>query len=123
MKVKLDENLGRSVAEVLAGAGHDVATVAGQGMAGAADRSLVTTCRGEDRCIVTCDAEFGNPLVFRPSDLAGIVVLRLPPRPGPASLVELARTLVEGFRRGDVTGKLWVVQHGRIREYQPPDRS
>jgi len=123
VKIKLDENLGRSVAAVLADAGHDVATVVGQGMAGAPDRSLLATCRREGRCIVTCDAEFGNPLMFRPSDSAGMVVLRLPARPGPNSLVELAHTLVQGLDRGNVTGKLWVVQHGRIREYQPPDRS
>lgn len=121
MRLKLDENLGAAVAEALRGAGHDVATVASQGLCGAPDRTLLDVCRGEGRCIVTLDTEFANPLVFRPSSFAGIVVLRSPSRSSPASLVDLACTLARGLERADVFGKLWVVQRGRIREYQEGD--
>ncbi|MGQ9556196.1 MAG: DUF5615 family PIN-like protein, partial [Anaerolineae bacterium] len=83
MRLKLDENLGKKAAEPLQQAGHDVATVSSQRLSGVEDRTLIETCRREARCLVTLDLEFGNPLLFKPSDYPGIVVLRLPPKPSP----------------------------------------
>lgn len=47
MKIKLDENLGERGAALFQTAGHDVATVAGQGMSSAADGELLAACRAE----------------------------------------------------------------------------
>ncbi|MDX6645257.1 MAG: hypothetical protein QOK40_984, partial [Miltoncostaeaceae bacterium] len=55
MRLKLDENLGRGAAELVARAGHDVATVATQGMWGASDQELFERCATEGRCLVTLD--------------------------------------------------------------------
>jgi hypothetical protein len=48
VRLKLDENLGRRTARILAKAGHDVATVAGQGLSGFTDAacSLSASQRG-----------------------------------------------------------------------------
>lgn len=119
MKLKVDENLGERAAQPLRRAGHDVATVPGRGLTGIDDEALIRTCRREERCLVTLDVEFGNPLLFNPADYPGIVVLRLPPRPGPGDLVEAVETLVSGLARESVTGKLWIVQRGQLREYRP----
>lgn len=122
MKLKLDENLGKSAAAALQKAGHDVATVAGQRLFGVDDAKLIDTCRREKRCLVTLDHEFGNPLLFKPSDYAGIVVLRLPPKPSPQDLLGAVRTLIAGLAQEvEIAGKLWVVQRGRVREYQPEE--
>lgn len=121
MKFKLDENLGKSLAEVLRQAGHGVATVPDQKLFGVEDRTLIETCHREGRCLITLDLEFGNPFLFKPSDYPGIVVLRLPPRPTGQDLADAMQTLVGGLDRESVIGKLWVVQRGRIREYQPEE--
>jgi hypothetical protein len=118
MNLKLDENLGQRIAELFRQHDHDVATVSAQRLSSATDRKVIEACQRERRCLVTLDLDFGNPLLFRPSDYAGIAVLRLPPKPGQSDLVEAARTLLRGLARGSIQGKLWVIQRGRIREYQ-----
>lgn len=121
MRLKLDENLGRRGAELFRQAGHGVATVTEQGLCGTTDLSLINICRSEQRCLVTLDLDFGNPLLFRPSDYAGIAVLRLPSRPTPEDLIDAVRTLIGGLAREKIEGKLWIVQRGRIRAYQPEE--
>lgn len=119
MKLKLDENLGIRCRDLLIAAGHDVATVCEQGLAGADDPQVIAVCGAEGRCIVTLDLDFANPLNFPPAQFAGIAVLRLPQRPCAQHLAELARTLIGGLSRAPISGQLWIVEHGRIREYQP----
>jgi len=119
MNLKLDENLGAAVAELLRAAGHDAETVRGQGLAGADDRDVIAACRKEGRCLVTLDLDFGNPLLFTPSEYSGIAVLRLPSKPSYSDLLIACRTLVQALEQSDIAGKLWIVQRGRIREYRP----
>jgi hypothetical protein len=119
MNLKLDENLGRGPVDLFRRAGLDVRTVPEENLQGSDDRGLIAICRKERRCLVTLDLGFSNPLVFRPEQYAGIAVLRLPGKPDFEDLLDSCRTLIEGLRRDDVTGKLWIVQRSRIREYRP----
>ncbi len=49
MKLKLDENLGRSVAARLHGVGHDVDTVAEEGLLGAEDAAVLAAATADQR--------------------------------------------------------------------------
>lgn len=120
MRLKLDENLGHLAAELLRHNGHDVETVPTENLCSAPDRVLLERCRVEARCLITLDLDFGNPLLFRPTAYAGIVVLRLPSKAAHDDLVACVRTLNAALAAGGIMGKLWIVQRGRVREYQDP---
>jgi predicted nuclease of predicted toxin-antitoxin system len=121
MDFKLDENLGRRWQQQLAAAGHAVSTVAEQDLSGSPDHVIGDVCRLEQRCLVTLDLDFANPLQFAPAEHAGIVVLRPPPKTTPTDLDHLIDVLSQALETRSVTGRLWIVQPGRIREYQSPD--
>ena len=72
MKLKLDENLGELGRALLMTEGHDMSTVAMQGMSGSHDVALYEACRAEGRVLVSLDRDFGE-------------VLRFPQRTAPAS--------------------------------------
>ena len=90
-------------------------------MAGATDVTVIQRCRDENRALVTLDLDFANPLVFDPQRYAGVAVLRLPHRPSPQDLFDVVETLVGALESRVITGKLWIVERARIREYQPFD--
>jgi hypothetical protein len=123
MRLKLDENFGGTAASLLQSAGHDTETVRGQHLSGATDREVITACQSEQRCLVTLDMDFGNPLLFDPAKYAGIAVVRLPPRPSHQDLPDACSTLTAGLAKRDITGKLWIVRRGQIREYQQEDQA
>lgn len=118
MKCKLDENIDLRVTSLLRIAGHDVATVQGQGLSSASDVEVIQVCQQEKRCLITADRGFGNRLRFKPTDYSGIVVIRLPFHPSFKDWQAAMATLIEGVEHNSVTGKLWIVQHRKIMEYQ-----
>jgi len=119
MKLKLDENLGNRPLKILQDAGYDAITVAQQHISGILDRDLIDLCSSESRALVTFDLDFANPLRFRPSNYAGIAVLRLPSPSGYEHLLSAVTTLARALETESLEGKLWIVEIGRIRVYLP----
>jgi predicted nuclease of predicted toxin-antitoxin system len=118
MKIKLDENIGQRGRALLIEAGHDVATILEQNLQSAPDPEVIEVCRLEERCLVTLDLDFSNPLRFMPSEYSGIAVLRLPNRPTHQDLIDAIVTLVNALTTQSIIGKLWIIQRGQIRIYQ-----
>lgn len=120
MKIKLDENLGRRIGEIFKAAGHDTATVYDEGLSSATDDDIAEAARREDRCLVTLDLEFGNPLRYRAANYRGIAVLRLPSKPSYSHLEYATQTLIAELKP-TIARHLWIAEAGRIRIYQDPD--
>jgi predicted nuclease of predicted toxin-antitoxin system len=121
VKLKLDENLGIRGAELFRQASYGISTVAQQDLCSVPDKRFLEVCLTDKRCLVTLDLEFGNPLIFRPKDYSGIAVLRLPPSSTPNDLSNAVRTLIAGLNQKEIIGQLWIVQRGKIQEYQPDE--
>lgn len=119
MKLKLDENLGVRGQRLLAEAGHEACTVSEQGLTSSSDEELAARCAEEGRALVTLDLDFANPLRFPPGLFHGIAVLRGPARLDAASLDRLVETLIRALKDEPLDGRLWIVEDGRIRVYQP----
>ena len=122
MRLKLDEGLGRAAADILRASEHAVATVPDEGLTSATDREILKTCQSEARCLVTLDIEFGNPLLFKPSEYLGIAVPRLPAKATPKDLHQTLQSLAAGPAKNPIDGRLWIVQGRRIREYEEEGR-
>jgi predicted nuclease of predicted toxin-antitoxin system len=115
VKLKLDENLGHSAAELLRAFGHDVSTVRLQGLEGAADEVLFYRCVEEGRALVTLDHDFGEVLRFAPSMTRGIVILELGPHPSLQSVLNRIAELAQLIKIHPLAGTLWIVEPGRVR--------
>jgi len=87
-------------------------------MAGASDRTLIDVCGAERRCLVTLDREFGNPLMYDASKHAGIALIRLRGHVTSQALLTCVETLARAIEGSPIEGRLWIVQPGRVREYQ-----
>ena len=68
---------------------------------------------------MTLDLDFSNVLRFPPYRYAGIAVLRFPHPVALDKIREHVRVLLEGERREELSGRLWIVESGRIRQYDP----
>lgn len=120
MKLKLDENLDARLGSLLKEAGHNVLTVRDQNLLGIEDQALYEWCIAEGRILVSLDKDFSNVLRFPPQGTPGLVVLRGPDDLSPTLRI-LMQTLVQALVSNSPVGKLWIVEAGRIRIYEPED--
>lgn len=121
MKFKLDENLGETGRRVLEADGHDVMTVAQQGLSGAEDERIYEVCRNECRVLVTLDHDFGHVFRFPPNVTAGIAVLECKGRLSPTAIKARITELATVLRSNPIDGQLWIVEPGRVRMRQQGD--
>lgn len=89
MKLKLDENLPRHLAEHLVGLEHDVDTVGAESLIGAEDGAVLKAATAAGRVLVTLDRGIGAR-ALRSRDHRGVIVL--PPPTQSAS--DVASTIV-----------------------------
>jgi hypothetical protein len=118
MRFKLDENFDPRLAPLVAEGGHEVDTVRGEGMSGSKDEALYRACVESGRTLITLDLDFSNPLRFPPGPTEGIIVVR-PPRPVFSLIHATLAVALPDLKSKPLRGKLWIVEPGRLRLYDP----
>jgi predicted nuclease of predicted toxin-antitoxin system len=118
VKFKLDENLGWSVRNLIQDAGHDCRTVIDEGLSGAPDRDVLDAAVSEKRVLVTMDNHFGNVFAYPPRLHQGVALLSAPGGCSRQRIEDLVKTLLEALTDRDITGRLWIIEPGRIRIHE-----
>ena len=117
MRLKLDENLGGRDAEWLRAQGHDVDTVADEHLTGARDEQVHAAAASANRCLLTLDLDFSDPIRFPPSQTAGTIVLR-PHIPSFAMIRLLLGEAIAFAETESPAGRIWIVEAGRVRIWE-----
>jgi len=118
LKIKLDENLPAGLVAALAGVGHDVHTVADEGLVGEPDDVVWKACLVERRFLITQDLDFSDIRRFEPGTHPGILVLRLA-RPGRRALSERVLRLFESEPVDEWLGCFVVATDRKLRVRRP----
>lgn len=115
MQFVIDADLPRDLVGLFATAGHDAVHAAAVGLAVASDEQIGAFAKASRRGIVTGDFDFSDTRHFPPRDYWGIVVLVIPYG---VTGTYIRRLVVEFLDRSsgmDLSGKLLIVEPGRIR--------
>jgi hypothetical protein len=114
MKIKVDENLPREVADLFRTTGHDAMTVGDQQLDGMPDTTIGFALQQEARALVTFDLGFADVRRHPPVEYDGLVVSRLRRQTKPHVLDVIGR-LLPIFTTETLGGRPWIVAEGQIR--------
>lgn len=94
MRIKLDENIPIRLAGALAALGHDVDTVASEGLTGRQDTDVWNAARHGGRFLITQDLDFSDVRHFKPGTHPGLLLVRLR-EPGANALVNRIQEMAQ----------------------------
>jgi predicted nuclease of predicted toxin-antitoxin system len=111
LRFLLDENVGKTLAAILAANGHDVIRVF-EVASGSSDVQILNLARIEDRILVTYDSDFGD-LIFVGNEPPpnSIIYLRL----DPSDQQSAGFQLISLCKRQDISSCMIVIDHQNIR--------
>ena len=118
-QVKIDEDLPRQIADLVAARGYDAATVIGQGWQGVSDDELWPRVQDEGRWLITADKGFADLRLHPAGSHAGVILLRAPEESRRAYL-ELAAIAVDRLKLDELAGAVVVVTYRGVRIRRTP---
>lgn len=119
MRIKVDEDLPRSVADLLRQHGHDALTVSDQELRGSADAALWAVVQSEQRFFITADKGFADVRGHPPGEHNGILLLR-PDEDGIPALQALLVAVLRDADLASLAGTVSVVTPRGLRVRRSP---
>ena len=118
MRIKLDENLPRSLTRLLNALGYDTLTVYDQSLQGCDDAAIWNAVVQEQRFLITQDVEFADLRKYPLGSHSGVMLLRLQF----PNCEQIERVIHEIFQREPVAqwhGSLVIVSERKLRVIRP----
>lgn len=120
MRVKLDENIGRTPQRFLEERRHDVDSVYDEALSGADDPDVWRAAQREERFFITLDTDFSDVRRFAPGTHAGLLLLR-PQSRGTRSVASLLQRVVNAHPLPSLRGCFAVATEAHTRIRRPPE--
>lgn len=118
MKIKIDENLPSRLVVGLRGAGHDVETVAAEGLTGHSDQEVWVAVGREERFLITQDLDFSDSRRYRPGTHPGLLLIRLR-EPGAVALATKVMDALKTTPIESLAGCFAVLTDSKLRIRRP----
>ena len=112
LKLLLDEDIGKIVADALRAQGHDVASVIEESP-GASDEMILRRAKNEQRLLLTLDKDFGYLIYVRLLGHGGVILLRLDDE-SPATIIKVITATLQRFHNS-LKNRFVVASEERIR--------
>jgi uncharacterized protein (DUF433 family)/predicted nuclease of predicted toxin-antitoxin system len=120
VRLKVDEDLPRQIADMLNALGRAAVTVLGQGWSGVSDDVLWRRIQAEGRWLITADKGFANLRKYSPGDHAGVILLRSAEE-SRRDYLDLAATALERVDLDEIPGAVVVITRRGIRIRRAPN--
>ena len=114
MRIKVDEDLPRTVTELPRSQNHDAVSVLDQTMGDTKDPDLWEAVQKENRFLITADKGFGDIRRYPPGTHAGVLLLR-PDEDGIHPLVSLLERVLDNYDLNELAGMMTVASPRSIR--------
>lgn len=120
MNIVIDEDLHRSLGEVLRKLGHEVFDVRDHGLRGKSDEDIFRFAQEKRAILFSGDLGFSNVLQFPPGSHAGIIILRFPNEMPTSAINTLVLASLALASEEDLTGNLVIISPGKVRVRRRP---
>ena len=118
MRIKVDEDLPKRLAEAVRGVVPDPLTVIEEGLSGIMDSALWETVQREQRFLITSDKAFANIKQYPPGTHAGVLLLR-PDEDGIPQIMDLIQDVLNLGILENLVGCVAVATPRRMRVRRP----
>lgn len=115
MKILVDEDLPRAVADLLTEQGHEAVHVIDAGLRGSSDDSVFRACVDEGALLLTADLDFADIRKYGLGPHKGIAVLRFPDYFRRPQILNLVRRFADSADLGSFADALVIVEPGSYR--------
>lgn len=113
MRFLVDENLPRSLTQLLRDLGHEAIHVVEAGLRGAPDEALGRLAAEQNRVLVTRDLGFPLPKLRPPPP--GVILVRVPDAFTAFLITRLFHDFLQAAKLPELEGHITVVSPGRVR--------
>jgi predicted nuclease of predicted toxin-antitoxin system len=118
LRIKIDEDLPKGVAEAVREVVPDTLTVIEEGLSGIVDPTLWEIAQKEQRFLITGDKAFANIKQYPPGTHSGVLLLR-PDEDGFPQMIELIREVLNLGMLESLGGCIAVATPRRMRVRRP----